>query len=124
MFSAFGVMAIILAVVGTYAALAFAVKQRTLEIGVRMAIGATRADIVHMTLVAGMAPVLVGLCLGSGGSVALAQLMGTLVFGIAPTDVATLSLAAVVVAVTGCAACLVPALTAARVEPAESLRYE
>jgi len=120
--SVFGLFAALLAAVGIYGLLAYAVAQRQREIGIRMALGARPGSIAN--LVGGQALVLVaiGVSLGLGGALFLAPMAGTLLYGVGPADPVSLAAAAVMVAVVATLAAFVPAARAARVDPAEALR--
>jgi putative ABC transport system permease protein len=115
---------LLLAVVGLYGVIAFLVAQRTQEIGVRMALGATRANILQLVLAKGMGLVLVGGLAGLGAAFAISRLLRSLLFGVSAHDPA--SFLAVVLMLTGVAlgATLIPALAATRVNPNEALRCE
>jgi len=123
LFMTFALAALLLAAVGTYALLAFLVKQRTVEIGIRVAIGASPRDIVSMALAAGMYPVLIGVGIGVLGAAALTRMLRSVVFGISPTDALTFA-GVLLVVVIGLAACAIPARNAALIEPASLLRSD
>jgi predicted permease len=120
----FGAIALLLATVGIYGLVAHAVEQRTHEIGVRMALGADRRDVVRLVVGQGMGLVLVGVGLGLVGSVALTRAVASLLFGISPTDATTFALVPVGLMVVALLACLLPARRAARIDPMRALRYE
>lgn len=122
--SLFSGVALLLAVLGVYGVLAFSVAQRTSEFGVRIALGATAGDIAALVLRQGARLVLIGIGTGLAGYLALSQIVGRLLYGIAPTDPATLALAPVVLALAAFAACLQPMRKAVRVNPLEALRSE
>jgi ABC-type antimicrobial peptide transport system permease subunit len=124
MFGAVGLLALTLATIGIYSVLAFVVRQRTREIGIRLAVGATPRDIALDALSTGMKPVLMGAGLGVLGAVSAGIVMRSLVFGIASTDAGTMVLAALVPILAGTGACIIPSASASRVDPALSLRYE
>ncbi|MES1194337.1 MAG: FtsX-like permease family protein, partial [Opitutus sp.] len=122
--SLFSGVALLLAVLGVYGVLAFSVAQRTSEFGVRIALGATAGDIARLVLRQGARLVLAGVATGLAGYLALSQIVGKLLYGIAPTDPATLALAPVVLCLAALAACLLPVRRAVRVNPLEALRSE
>jgi predicted permease len=119
---AFAVLALLLASVGLYGVLSYAVTQRRREIGVRVALGATRADVLRLVLGRGLALTAFGLCAGSVGAWALTRAMTTLLYGVTPTDPATFGAVVSVLMVVGLIACLLPALRATRVNPIAVLR--
>jgi putative ABC transport system permease protein len=124
LFTAVGLLALTLATIGVYSVLAFVVRQRTREIGIRLAVGATRRDIARDALSTGLKPVVIGALVGVLGAVSAAGLIRSLVFGIAATDVGSMVTAALVPTLAGLGASIIPAARASRVDPALSLRYE
>ena len=118
----FAVIAVLLAAIGLYGLVAYVVAQRTQEIGVRMALGANRSEIVRLMLWRGMRPVLTGLVLGIAGAWALRGTLAGLLYGISPTDASTYAGVIIVLAVVGLLASWLPARKAARVEPVVALR--
>lgn len=122
--SLFSGVALLLAVLGVYGVLAFSVAQRTSEFGVRLALGATPSDIAALVLRQGARLVLLGVTVGLAGYLALSSIVGRLLYGIAPTDPATLALAPVVLAFAALLASWLPARRATRVNPIEALRTE
>jgi ABC-type antimicrobial peptide transport system permease subunit len=104
--------------------MAYFVTQRTREIGVRIALGAQRADVLTMILRSGMALVIVGLTIGLAGALALTRLMTTLLFEVSPTDPITFGAVALCVIVATLLACYIPARRATKVDPLVALRYE
>jgi putative ABC transport system permease protein len=124
LFSAFALAALALAVLGVYGVAAYGVARRTCEVGLRMAVGAGRRRIVALILGSGMKPVALGLAIGGGGALALARGLSALLFDVQPTDPAVFVSALASLAVAALAACLLPALRAARVDPMTALRHE
>ena len=120
----FAVIALLLAAAGVYGVMFYSVAQRTREIGIRMALGAQVDQILRMVLTGAMKPVLVGVALGLAGALALGRLLQSLLFGVKPTDTATLAVVCLLLAAVACAASLVPALRATRVDPLQVLREE
>jgi predicted permease len=120
----FAGLALLLAVIGVYGVISYAVAQRRREIGVRLALGAERRRILGLVLKGGMGLVSIGLAAGLALSVPAARLLAGMVYEIGTTDPATYAGVAVLLAVVGAAACLVPALRATRVDPVVVLREE
>ncbi|PYQ40673.1 MAG: hypothetical protein DMF77_17860, partial [Acidobacteria bacterium] len=114
----------LLAALGIYGVVAFVVSHRTREVGIRMALGARAADVLGLVLRQGMAPVVAGLAVGLGGTLALGRLSSSLLFGVPPHDPATLAAAAAVLTAAALLACALPARRAARIDPAQALRDE
>jgi putative ABC transport system permease protein len=120
----FASIALLLAAVGIYGLIAYTVAQRTHEIGVRMALGAGRGDVVGMVLQQGGSLAVAGIACGLAGAFALTRLLGAMLFGVGATDTATFVCAAVALLAVVLAATLVPALRATRISPVAALRYE
>ena len=120
----FGVLAVILAMTGLYGVMSYTVAERTIEIGIRMALGARRGNITAMMLGKAATLLAAGLVLGAGLSLAAASAADALLFGLKPRDPATLAGAAVLLAVVTVAASLIPSMRAANVNPIDSLRAE
>lgn len=122
-----GVMALLaaaLATVGVYGVMAFAVARRMRELGMRLALGATRGEILRLVLARGMALVLAGLVLGLAGAFAVTGLLRSLLVGVEPGDPLTFVAVAVLLSAVALAACWLPARRAARTDPLVALRYE
>ncbi|MCX6636525.1 MAG: ABC transporter permease [Acidobacteria bacterium] len=120
----FATSALLLAALGLYAVLAFSVARRTNEMGIRMALGAQRADLIWMVLRHGLAPVAVGLAAGVGGALALGRLLSSFLFGVGPSDAKTIQGVVAVTLAAALLACWLPARRAARVDPMVALRFE
>ena len=122
--SAFASVALVIASLGVYGVLAYSVSQRTREIGVRIALGATPGSVLRLIVREGMNVVLVGIGSGMVAGLALGQTVSSLVFGVPVRDPATFVSVAVVLASVALAACAIPALRGSRVNPVVVLRYE
>jgi predicted permease len=125
--SLFGVLALLLAAVGLYGVMAYSVSQRTHEIGVRMALGATQRTVLQMILRQGMLLTIIGIVVGLGTAYALTGYLETLtsmLFGVKPRDPFTFVAIALFLAVIALVACMIPARRATKVDPLVALRYE
>jgi predicted permease len=122
--SAFAALALVLALVGIYGVTSYAVSRQTAEIGVRMALGASRRSVLQHVLRQGMLPVVAGLAVGLGAAFALSRFMGTLLFGVTAGDPATYVGVSLLLALTAAAACVVPARQALRIDVVSALRAE
>src|SRR5215213_209321 len=120
----FSVLALGLAAVGLYGAMAYLVTQRTQEIGLRMALGARRSDVFKLVVGKGMRLVIIGMAIGLVASLALTRVMGSLLFEVTPTDALTFVIVSVVLLTVALLACYIPARRATNVDPLTSLRYE
>ncbi len=120
----FAIVALSLAAVGLYGMLAFTVVRRTPEIGIRMALGAQRSDVRRMIVTQGMGIVAIGLALGLGGALAAGRLLGSLLFGVGPTDPLTFIWVPIALAAVAMVACYLPARRASRVDPVVALGAE
>jgi putative ABC transport system permease protein len=124
MLGGFGALSLVLAATGIFGVTSYTVSQRTHEIGVRMALGAERGDVLNLLLREGMALVLLGIALGLAGAVALARLMSNLLSGVSATDVTTFAGISLALIAVSLFACWLPANRATRIDPMEALRYE
>ena len=122
--SSFGVLGLLLAMVGIYGVISYGVTQRTREIGVRMTLGAQPGNVLWMVIREGMVLASVGIILGVGGALALGRVLQSLLFEIKPTDPPTFVGVAILLMVVALAACWIPARRAMKIEPIEALRYE
>ena len=120
----FASMATILAVVGVYGVISFTTAQRTREIGVRMALGASRAAVLRMVLARSMSIVLVGVSAGAAAFLVASRLLTSLLYGVRATDVTTISVVALLLTAVTLIACIVPARRAADTDPLQALRAE
>jgi putative ABC transport system permease protein len=121
---AFGVLALVLAAVGIYGVTSYTTRQRTHEIGIRMALGARRVDILRLVLGRGMGLTAIGLAIGLALSFGVTRFMKSLLLGITPTDALTFLSVAVLLSAVALVACFVPAGRATRVAPVVALRYQ
>lgn len=122
--STFALVALVLAVLGVYGVVSYAVAERTQEIGIRLALGAERARVVGMIVAQGMAGVAAGVMIGLLAALMATQLIAGLLYGVEATDMPTFVLATSMLTVISCAACCAPALKAAVVDPVIALRAE
>lgn len=120
----FGALALLLAGIGLYGLLAYAVTERTPEIGIRMALGAQKTDVVGLFVTGGMKLAVLGILLGSVAALAVTPLMNSVLFGISPLDPVTFMVVPVLLLLTALVACLLPAHRAARADPKVAVRYE
>jgi len=124
MLAIFAGIALVLAAIGIYGVMAFAVTQRTQEIGIRMALGARTADVLKLVVKHGMKLALLGIVSGLAGSWALTRFIEKLLVGVQPTDLLTFSLVSLSLLVAAFVACYLPARRATKVDPLVALRYE
>jgi len=122
--STFSILALFLAAIGIYGVLAYAVTERTREIGIRMALGAKKSDITRMLLKRTLALVLAGVALGSCGAMVLTRVLAKFLFEVKPNDPATFLSVAAILAATGIIAGMLPAQRATKVDPVVALRWE
>jgi predicted permease len=120
----FAGLAVLLAAVGIYSVLAYAVRRRVREIGIRMALGAQISDVLHLVVVEGMTPALLGMIIGWAGALALSSVLSTLIYGVQPRDPLTFAAVSALLAIVALLATLIPAYRATKVEPVQALREE
>lgn len=121
---AFGLAAVLIAVLGVFGIISYTVSRRTQEIGVRVALGATRGSIIRMVMSEGLWLVLVGVGLGIAGALGLIRFLSSLLYGVEKTDLTTIVISAILLSGVALLACYVPARRAARVDPMKALRRE
>ena len=117
-------MALLLTAIGLYGVLAYNVGQRSREIGIRMALGAQKSQVLSLVIRHGLRLILVGIGVGLVAALALTRVMGSLLFEVRPTDPVTYLAVSALLLVVGFLACWLPARRATRVDPIQSLRYE
>jgi ABC-type antimicrobial peptide transport system permease subunit len=120
----FAVLALVLAAIGLYGVIAYGVSQRTRELGVRIALGASAGDVVTMVLREALSLAVVGIVVGAAAAVAATRALRGLLYGVQPGDPATLGATAVLLAGVAIAAAYLPARRAASTDPVEALRAE
>ncbi len=124
LFGTFGVLALLVTTIGIYSVMAFAIGERTHEMGVRIALGARGDDIARLVLVDGLSPVIVGIVIGVGLSVVMGRLVSGMLFGVTPTDPFVVGSVAALLLVTALVGAAEPGWRATRVNPIDALRAE
>jgi ABC-type antimicrobial peptide transport system permease subunit len=120
----FGTVALLLSGIGIYGVISYSVAQRTHEIGIRAALGASAGSLLRLIVSRGLVLALIGLVIGVGGALGLTRVMERLLYGVGARDPMTMSSVAVVLAAVAVSACYIPARRATRVDPLVALRYE
>jgi putative ABC transport system permease protein len=120
----FAALGLAVALLGVYGVVSYSVARRTQEIGVRMALGAARNDVLRMVLRQGLTLVAIGAIIGAAGALAATRVIASELYGVTPTDPWTFSASIILMLLVGCAACWIPARRAMRVDPVIALRYE
>ena len=121
---AFAGTALLLAVAGLYGVMAYSVARRTAELGTRIALGATRANVLRMVLRQGLATAVIGVAIGIAGALGLTRTLQSFLFGLSPTDPLTFAAVALLLILVALLACYIPARRASKVDPMTALRYE
>jgi ABC-type antimicrobial peptide transport system permease subunit len=117
-------LSLVLSVIGIYGVMAYAVTQRTRELGIRMALGASRSDVLRLVVMQGVRLTMMGVVFGLAASLAATRLIASLLYSVSPTDVVTFTVVPLVLAAAALAASYLPALRATRIDPMTALRYE
>ena len=124
LFAVFSTLAISLAIVGLYGVMSYSVSRRTHEIGVRLALGASKRHLLTLVLGQGLKLTAIGIAVGTAGALGLTRLISNMLFGVTPTDPVTFTLVGLLLTGVSLAACYLPARRATRVDPIRALKYE
>jgi putative ABC transport system permease protein len=124
LFTAFSLLALVLAAVGIYGVMSYLVSQRTREIGIRMALGSSQQSVLGLITSEGMRLVAVGVLIGLAGAVVLGRSLESILYGVTSRDPVTIFVVAVTLVLVALSACLLPAWRAARIDPLVALRQE
>jgi putative ABC transport system permease protein len=124
LFAIFAIIALVMSAVGLYAVMAYSVTQRTMELGVRMALGANGGNVIWLILKRGLWQMALGLSLGLAAAFGVSRVLATLLVGISATDPLTFAAITAILGTVAIAACLIPARRATRVDPLVALRAE
>ena len=124
LFAAFAGLALVLATVGLYSVVAYATRQRVKEIGIRMALGAARTDVLGAIVLDGLRPTVIGIAIGTVAAVSLSHVLATVIYGVTATDVSTYVVVAALLGSVGVLASIIPAYRATLVDPVRTLRDE
>jgi putative ABC transport system permease protein len=120
----FAGLSLVLAIIGIYGVMAYSVNQRTRELGLRMALGASRSDVIRLVVVQGLRLTLIGVIVGLAASFATSRLIATMLFSVSPTDAVTFVFVPIMLASAALGASYLPARRATRIDPMVALRYE
>ena len=123
-YTLFGGLALLVASIGLFGLMSYAVSRRTNEIGIRMALGAQRAHVLRQVLIESMILVAIGVAIGVAGALGTGRFLTTLLFGLAPTDAMTITAATALMILVSALAGFLPARRASRVDPMVALRYD
>jgi putative ABC transport system permease protein len=124
MFSLFSILALLLVAVGIYGVLSQRVAQRTQEIGIRVALGARRDDVMKLIIGEGLRLTFIGIAIGIAGSLAFARFLSSMLYGVTPTDPVTVAAVSCLLLLVALLACYLPARRAVRLDPLTALRCE
>jgi putative ABC transport system permease protein len=122
--SLFAILAMLLASIGLYGLLSYEVARRRREIGIRMALGAEKSDVLWMVAGHGLKLALIGVAVGVAGALASTRFLASMLYGVKPTDPFTFITVSLILIAVALAACYIPARRAAKVDPMVALRYE